>query len=74
MPNPTDIAPQPAAGPDRPSRARRRLLLGATGALPSVLTLSSGAAIAAASTVQCVFKNQQTPERFTAVNDNWVRA
>jgi hypothetical protein len=59
--------------PATPSRARRRLLLAATGTLPSVLTLSSGAQAAATSTLRCLASNQPA-QRFTPTDDNWVRA
>ena len=57
----------------RPQALRRRLLLGAA-ALPSVYTLSSGAAIAAAS-VNCWAKQSQTanPPAVTAGPDQWYR-
>lgn len=64
--------PQNVPAAATPSRARRRLLLGA-GALPSVLTLSSGAQAAAASTLRCLATNQPA-QRFVPNDDNWVRA
>ena len=78
MRNPTDIVPQqpaePQASAGQPSRARRRLLLGATGALPTVFTLSSGAQAAVASNLRCLTPPAQQPTRFTPQDDNWVRA
>jgi hypothetical protein len=59
--------------PATPSAARRRLLLAATGTLPSVLTLSSGAQAAATSALRCLANNQPAA-RFTPTDDNWVRA
>ena len=59
-----------------PSQARRRLILAAGAALPSIYTLSSGAQTALASTV-CTLKPQGTvPARFTSTPtaDNWLRA
>ena len=70
-------APPPVSTPAAdasPSRTRRRLLLGATGALPSVLTLSSGAQAAVASNLRCLTPPPQMPTRFTPQDDNWVRA
>jgi hypothetical protein len=63
----------PIAGP---SRARRRLLLGAAAALPSVYTLTSGAQTAAASALNCLATT--TPpnlylSRFTTHSDAWTR-
>ena len=69
MSNETEKDP-PAPGP---SPSRRRMLLAAGGALPSVLTLSSGASAAAASSLRCLATNQPH-QRFTDVQDNWVRA
>jgi hypothetical protein len=61
----------PAAGP---SRARRRLLLGAAAALPSVYTLTSGAQTAAASVLHCTVANPPSNlQRFTQSDDNWFR-
>ncbi len=60
----------PDAGP---SRARRRLLLGAV-AVPSVYTLTSGAQTAAASTLHCVDTAAPTTAlRFTTHADAWTR-
>jgi hypothetical protein len=61
----------PDAGP---SRARRRLLLGAV-AVPSVYTLTSGAQTAAASVLHCVATSgTATPaSRFTTHADAWTR-
>jgi hypothetical protein len=59
-----------------PSAGRRRLLRGAAGALPSVLTLASGAAVAAGSTLSCFGRTDSAdlPERFSPTDDHWVRA
>ena len=57
-----------APGPDL---RRRRLLLGA-GALPSVLTLSSGA-MAAVGSSTCVVPPPNPPQEFTMWQDHWVR-
>lgn len=58
-----------------PSKARRRFLLAAGAALPSVYTLSSGAQTAIASNLACWAKEPQSaPPRFTSTNDNWLRA
>jgi hypothetical protein len=58
-----------------PSARRRRLVLGAAGALPTVYTLSSGAAAAATSAVACWSQGQQgtAPQRFTVADDQWYR-
>ena len=70
MPNETQHTP----GAQAPSRSRRRMLLAATGALPSVLTLSSGAA-SAANYLACMLNQPNPmPQRFTPGEDNWVRA
>lgn len=51
------------------------MLLAAGGALPSVLTLSSGAASAASSHLVCLLNQPNPPpQRFTPGEDNWVRA
>jgi hypothetical protein len=63
-----------------PSQTRRRLILAAGAALPSVYTLSSGANTAAASNLACLAKQGTPPPRFTTDADyarwpdNWVRA
>ena len=59
-----------------PSKARRRLILAAGAALPSIYTLSSGAQIAIASHPVCHAKQGTPPARFvsTPTADNWVRA
>jgi len=72
MRNPIETTP-PQTSAGQPIRARRRLLLGATGALPSVLTLSSGAQAAAASTLRCLASNEPAA-RFVPADDHWVRA
>jgi hypothetical protein len=57
-----------------PHPLRRRLLLGAA-AIPSVYTLTSGAAVAAASSVSCFDATQTaTPARVTTAPDQWARA
>ena len=70
---PAEIAQSvlPDAGP---SRARRRLLLGAAAALPSVYTLTSGAQTAAISAFHCVAATPPSNlQRFTQSYDNWFR-
>jgi hypothetical protein len=57
-----------------PSKARRRLILAAGAALPSIYTLSSGAQTAIASTMVCIAKQGTPPPRFTSKPDNWVRS
>jgi hypothetical protein len=57
-----------------PSKARRRLILAAGAALPSIYTLSSGAQTAIASNMVCLAKQGTPPPRFTSQPDNWVRA
>jgi hypothetical protein len=58
-----------------PSKARRRFLLAAGAALPSVYTLNSGAQTAIASNLACWAKEPKAPPvRFTSSNDNWLRA
>ena len=49
-----------------PSKARRRLILAAGAALPSIYTLSSGAQMAVASTMVCLSKQGTAPVRFTS--------
>lgn len=70
MTSPDTPPPEPTAL----RASRRRLLLGATGALPSVLTLSSGAQAAILSHLSCIKPPAQMPERFTPTDDGWVRA
>jgi hypothetical protein len=70
---PTEVAQSvsPDAGP---SRARRRLLLGAAAALPSVYTLTSGAQTAAISAFHCLAATPPANlSRFTTQSDTWVR-
>ena len=56
-----------------PNRTRRRLILAAGAALPSVYTLSSGAQTAAASNLVCLAKQGgPLPVRFTS-DDDYVR-
>ena len=58
-----------------PNARRRRLLVGAVGALPSVYTLASGAQVAAHSAMACWAHEPQTPPvRFTRGSDDWVRS
>lgn len=59
-----------------PSKARRRLILAAGAALPSIYTLSSGAQTAVASNLFCRAKLGTPPARFTSTPtaDNWLRA
>jgi hypothetical protein len=69
---PSDTRRVDVDSPNRPNARRRRLLLSAGGVLPSVLTLSSGAMAAAAST--CVRPPDTAPEQFTTQQDGWVRS
>lgn len=56
-------------------KARRRLILAAGAALPSIWTLSSGAQTAAASNRLCwTHQSEPTPARFTPSSDTWYRA
>jgi hypothetical protein len=76
--------PETAAGADlraeSTAKARRRLILAAGAALPSVLTLSSGAAQAATSNVVCMARQGTPPPRFVddgdfaRTKDGWLRA
>ena len=55
------------------SNARRRLIKGTAIALPVVMTLRSGAAMAASSTESCIARDQQLantldPNKFTNLN------
>jgi hypothetical protein len=60
--------------PADPNGSRRRMLRAAGVALPSVLTLSSGAAVAAASTLACLANQPTTTaQRFTSTSDKWAR-
>jgi hypothetical protein len=65
---------------DSAAKGRRRLLLAAGAALPSILTLSSGAQAAAASNIVCLAKQGTPPARFVEdgdyakTNDGWLRA
>jgi hypothetical protein len=73
-----DEVPESTAGSssrDVAKRAtRRRLLLGAAAALPSVYTLKSGAQTAATSAIACATRPPPPDlQRFTATDDNWVR-
>lgn len=62
------------------AKARRRLILAAGAALPSILTLSSGAQAAAASNIVCLAREGTPPPRFVddgdyaRTNDGWLRA
>lgn len=57
------------------SKVRRRLILAAGAALPSIYTLSSGAQVAAASNMACWANQPATaPNRFTTAPDNWYRS
>jgi hypothetical protein len=64
------------AGSGAPSASRRKLVLGAASALPSVYTLSSGASAAVTSNFACWDKAQEgtAPQRFVGVDDQWYRA
>ena len=69
----TTVLNDPSSG--HPSAARRRFILAAGAALPSVYTLSSGAQTAVASSLRCWANSPETPPvRFTPAEDNWVRA
>ena len=75
----SDTAGKRGSIPERrdapPSARRRRMVLGAAGALPTVYTLSSGAASAATSALAC-WDNARAgtaPTRFTALDDKWYR-
>lgn len=52
------------SSPARPQTARRRLMLGAAAVLPSVYTLTSGAQIAAVSTLRCWDTGDKDPIDF----------
>ena|SRR5215471_18712222 len=67
--------PGTAAHSANPSAVRRRLLLAAGAALPSVYTLTSGAQTAVASNLRCWGNPGATPpQRFTASDDSWYRS
>ena len=74
----TAVATDPGAA--RVVTARRRLMLGAAAVLPSVVTLRSGAQVAAQSS-NCVSRTKQpgamlnsmSAPRFTDVPDEWLR-
>jgi hypothetical protein len=75
----TSRFPDSIAGADSrsggPSRVRRRLILAAGAALPSVYTLASGAQTAIASHLTCAAKEPTIPPaRFTDAPDSWYRA
>jgi hypothetical protein len=65
---------------DSAAKARRRLILAAGAALPSIFTLSSGAQTAAASTTVCLARQGAAPPRFVEdgdlarTSDGWLRA
>jgi hypothetical protein len=70
--------PKPAQGADAPAQDRRRLLRAAATAAPLIATLPSGAALAVASTYQCVDKDKvasTSAADFVASTslDQWVR-
>jgi hypothetical protein len=67
--------PQRAAEGNPPvaDRTRRRLVVGASSALPTVLTLHSGAAHALASNLQCFAKSPGGATAFSTVDDGWRR-
>ncbi|HEY3181031.1 MAG TPA: hypothetical protein VGL25_19375 [Casimicrobiaceae bacterium] len=69
-----DLAPGDIERQNATRAQRRRLLLGAA-ALPSVYTLTSGAAIAAASGLNCwsTQSTTTTPQRITSAPDRWYR-
>src|SRR6266576_1111889 len=73
-----DEVPETTAGSnsrdDAKRATRRRLLLGAAAALPSVYTLKSGAQTAVASAIACTTRPAPLGlQRFTAADDTWVR-
>ena len=95
MTDATDVREPNREGPEvvtsskvGPQTARRRLMLGAAAALPSVYTLTSGAQTAVASTVRC-WEGEGDKEpidfrirrgdaaedapRLTMTNDEWLR-
>src|SRR5437899_9197478 len=74
----SDTVPENTAGSnprdDAKRATRRRLLLGAAAALPSVYTLKSGAQTAVASAIACTTRPAPLGlQRFTAADDMWVR-
>ena len=74
----SDTFPESTSGSnphDNAKRAtRRRLLLGAAAALPSVYTLKSGAQTAVASAIACTTRPAPLGlQRFTPADDTWVR-
>src|SRR5438270_10794678 len=71
------LVPESIVGTDgsaAPNKARRRLILAAGAALPSVYTLSSGAQTALVSNLSCWAKTPTPPARFTPTDDDWYRA
>jgi len=65
-----------ASGAAGPQTARRRLMLGAAAALPSVFTLTSGAQTAVASNARCWendFRNSRAMPAVTMDHDEWLR-
>lgn len=73
--SPEALQRETATSPPGPATARRRLMLGAVGVLPSVVTLQSGAQTAATSSLRCWAKDLSTdpPDRYTLVPDGWLR-
>lgn len=71
--SPDQSASRPGVGNTDPSRVRRRLIVGAMGALPSVYTLNSGAQTANTS-ARCLDAQPATaPAKFTTAPDVWLR-
>jgi hypothetical protein len=71
-----DQAESTTPGAGGPQTARRRLMLGAAAALPSVFTLTSGAQTAVASNLRCLAKgslDSQSVSRLTLTKDEWLR-
>jgi len=64
----------PSVEPAAPSESRRRLIRGAAAALPTVATLASGAATAAASNLGCFDASvPASVPRFTNPDDSYLR-
>jgi hypothetical protein len=71
--SPGTPSPAETLSPTAPNRLRRRLIVGA--AVPTLYTLSSGAALARTSaTGACLQEPEVPPQRFTGTRDNWLRA
>ena len=72
-----DPAENVASGAVGPKTARRRLMLGAAAALPSVFTLTSGAQTAVASNTRCWskvdFRHIRDAPLLSTTHDEWLR-